>query len=125
MPRSLHDLTFDQLRELIVAEGLRPAHAGTLWNTLHFKAMADPLARVDLLPPLRKWLTLVLSDGSWSVDVPPVSSDTPSSDGLTHKFLLRMADALVELVDGAGDDVVAIGGDDDAADQLAGDELAR
>lgn len=43
MPRSLHDLTFDQLRELIVAEGLRPAHAGTLWNTLHFKAMADPL----------------------------------------------------------------------------------
>ena len=54
MPRSLHDLTFDQLREEIVAAGLRPAHAGTLWNTLHFKALADPLAREDLLPPLRK-----------------------------------------------------------------------
>ena len=93
MPQSLHDLTFDQLREVIVAAGLRPAHAGTLWNTLHFKAMADPLAREDLLPPLRKWLTQVLSDGSWMLDVPPVSLDTPSSDGLTHKFLLRMADA--------------------------------
>ena len=93
MPRSLHDLTFDQLRELIVAEGLRPAHAGTLWNTLHFKAMADPLSREDLAPPLRKWLTQVLGDGSWMLDVPPVSSDTPSGDGLTHKFLLRMTDA--------------------------------
>lgn len=93
MPQSFHDLTFDQLREVIVTAGLRPAHAGTLWNTLHFKAMADPLSREDLLPPLRKWLTQVLSDGSWTLDVPPVSLDTPSSDGLTHKFLLRMADA--------------------------------
>lgn len=93
MPRSFHDLTYDQLREVLVSAGLRPAHTGTLWNTLHFRAMADPLAREDLAPPLRKWLTQVLADGSWMLDVPPVSVDTPSSDGLTHKFLLRMADA--------------------------------
>lgn len=93
MPRSLHDLTFDQLREVLVADGLRPAHASTLWNSLHYRAMADPLAREDLAPPLRKWLTRILSDGSWMLDLPPASSDTPSSDGLTRKFLLRLADS--------------------------------
>lgn len=93
MSRSFHDLTFDRLRDVLMAAGLRPAHAGTLWNTLQFRAMTDPLARDDLAPPLRKWLAQVLTDGSWTLDVPPVSSDTPSSDGLTHKFLLRMCDA--------------------------------
>lgn len=56
MSRSFHDLTFDRLRDVLMAAGLRPAHAGTLWNTLQFRAMTDPLARDDLAPPLRKWL---------------------------------------------------------------------
>lgn len=93
MPRSLHDLTFDQLREVLVAEGLRPAHTGMLWNSLHYRAMADPLAREDLAPPLRRWLTQVLGDGSWTLDLPPASLDTPSGDGLTRKFLLKLADS--------------------------------
>lgn len=93
MPRSFHDLTFDQLREALVEAGLRPAHAGTLWNSLHYRAMADPLAREDLAPPLRRWLAQVLAEGSWTLDVPPSTLDTPSADGLTRKFLLKLADA--------------------------------
>lgn len=92
MPPSLHDLTFDQVTRLLTEEGLRPAHAKTLWNTLQYRSMTDPLARPDLAPPLRRWLEQALS-GGWTLDTPAVTSDVPSSDGLTRKALLKLTDA--------------------------------
>jgi 23S rRNA (adenine2503-C2)-methyltransferase len=89
---SLHDLTFDQLVRLLTEEGLRPAHAKTLWNTLQFRSLADPLSRDDLAPPLRRWLAAVLGSGAWTLDAPGIASDIPSGDGLTRKTLLKLAD---------------------------------
>lgn len=89
---SLHDLTFSQLSRLVTEEGLRPAHAKTLWNTLQFRSLAEPLGRADLPPPLRRWLEAALASGAWTLDVPGIASDIPSSDGLTRKSLLKLTD---------------------------------
>ena len=90
--RSLHDLTFDQMEALLTSEGLRPLHAKTLWNTLQYRSLTDPLSREDLAPPLRRWLEAALGSGAWKLDVPPLNLDVPSSDGLTRKSLLKLAD---------------------------------
>lgn len=90
----LLDLTFDELQALLVQEGLRPAHGATLWNALHFRAVTDLAACEHFLPPLKRWVAerVGMEPGQHQVDVPPVSSDIPSGDGLTHKFLLRLQD---------------------------------
>ncbi len=50
----------------------------------------DLTDRAEFLPPLRRWL----ADAGryFSSDQPEVVADTASSDGLTRKFLLRLAD---------------------------------
>jgi 23S rRNA (adenine2503-C2)-methyltransferase len=90
--QSLHDLTFDQMTALLVSEGLASLHAKTLWSTLHFRSLADPLSREDLSPPLRRWLVSNLGSGTWTLDVPPLNLDVPSGDGLTRKSLLKLTD---------------------------------
>ena len=89
---SLHDLTHAQLTEVLTSAGLPAAHVKTLWNSLHFRSMIDPLAREDLSPPLRRWLERAAAEKTWQLDVLPVASDIPSSDGLTRKALLKLAD---------------------------------
>ncbi|MBK8092122.1 MAG: 23S rRNA (adenine(2503)-C(2))-methyltransferase RlmN [Verrucomicrobiaceae bacterium] len=89
---SLHDLTHAQLAAVIAEAGLAAVHGKALWNTLHFRSMAEPLQRADLSPPLRRWLERVLGENEWSLDVLPIASDIPSSDGLTRKALLRLTD---------------------------------
>ncbi len=91
MPTSLHDLTFDELRERIVRDGLRPAHSARLWNALHLRADADLLERTDFLPPLRRWLEANLGT-EFHLDVLPIATQTPSGDGLTRKYLLKLQD---------------------------------
>jgi 23S rRNA (adenine2503-C2)-methyltransferase len=91
VPTFLHDLTFDELRDIVVRDGLRPAHAATLWNALHFRADTDLRARSDFLPPLRKWVESRL-DTEFQAEALPIASQTPSGDGLTRKYLLRLQD---------------------------------
>lgn len=90
---SLHDLTFDELRDLLVADGLRPAHVKTVWNALHFRAETDLAAREDWVPPLRRWVAEKVGGAEgYRLDHLAVASHIPSSDGLTQKFLLRLHD---------------------------------
>lgn len=90
---SLHDYSYDELRSLLVQDGLRPAHVATVWNALHFKA--EPDIRTCLpgwVPPLQRWAFQKLeAEGCWQ-DTLDISSHIPSSDGLTQKFLLRLRD---------------------------------
>jgi 23S rRNA (adenine2503-C2)-methyltransferase len=93
VPASLHDLTFDELRDLLVADGLRAAHVSTVWNAIHFRAETDLSAREDWVPPLRRWVAeKVGADKSYTLDHLQIASHVPSGDGLTHKFLLRLQD---------------------------------
>ncbi|MBV6501328.1 MAG: putative dual-specificity RNA methyltransferase RlmN [Prosthecobacter sp.] len=91
MSPHLLDLTFDELRSRLTADGLAAVHSKALWNSLHFRAETDALARKDLSPPLRRWLEARLGTEVFT-DVLPVAAETPSGDGLTQKFLLRLAD---------------------------------
>ena len=93
VPSSLHDLTFDELRDLLVADGLRPAHVSTVWNALHFRAETDLAARQDWVPPLQRWVAEKVGPGkAYTLDHLAVASHIPSGDGLTQKFLLRLQD---------------------------------
>jgi len=88
VPASLHDLAFDEMQALLVADGLRPAHGATLWNALQYRAEKDLAARTDFVPPLQRWL----AQGLHELDVPEIASHIPSADGLTRKYLLRLRD---------------------------------
>lgn len=72
-------------------DGLSPVHTKALWRALYRETATDLAPRAEFLPPLRRWL-----DGATnrlSIDTPELIADTASSDGLTRKFLLRLADA--------------------------------
>ena len=91
--RSLHDLTYLALEGEIVAAGHSMAHTRGLWRAL-YRDLADELSgRSELPPPLRRWVDEGLGEnGRFFADAPTVAADIPSSDGLTRKFLLRLAD---------------------------------
>jgi 23S rRNA (adenine2503-C2)-methyltransferase len=91
----LHDLTFDELRDRLVADGLRPVHVKAVWNALHFRAETDLTARTDWVPPLRRWVAEkvgVSGAGDYVLDHLAVAAHIPSGDGLTQKYLLRLQD---------------------------------
>jgi 23S rRNA (adenine2503-C2)-methyltransferase len=92
-PRSLLDLTLAELEREFVASGLSPTHARTLWRALYADLVSDLARAADFLPPLRRWLAAHLGDGrQFFVDAPDETADTASTDGLTRKFLFRLAD---------------------------------
>jgi 23S rRNA (adenine2503-C2)-methyltransferase len=94
--RSLHDLSFSELESVLGAAGVRPHHAKSLWRVLHREGETSPATRSDLSPPLHRWLTHELGEtGSFFLDLPTQIDEIRSSDGLTRKFLLRLADGQV------------------------------
>jgi len=72
-------------------DGLSPVHAKALWRALYRETATDLAQRTEFLPPLRRWLDSAAS--RLALDAPELVADTASSDGLTRKFLLRLADA--------------------------------
>jgi len=92
-PRSLLDLTFAELERELVASGLPPVHTRALWRALHQDLKLDPAEEPDFVPPLRRWLAENLGAGRrFFLGAPTATADIASSDGLTRKFLLRLAD---------------------------------
>ena len=93
MPTSLHDLPFPALERTLVADGLRAAHARTLWQAVQREGALTLTERAEFLPPLARWAAEHVGKGArFFFDEPAVAADTASSDGLTRKFLLRLAD---------------------------------
>ncbi len=93
MPASLHDLPYPALESTLVADGLRPAHARTLWQALHRDAARTLDGHAAFLPPLTRWVAEHCGKGRrFFLDEPATALDTASSDGLTQKFLLQLTD---------------------------------
>jgi 23S rRNA (adenine2503-C2)-methyltransferase len=93
MPRAIYDLSFEALEGALVADGLRPAHARSLWRALHRDGAEDLREHPDFLPPLRRWVgERVDREDGFHATRPAVHAETASSDGLTRKYLLRLAD---------------------------------
>lgn len=84
---TLHDHTFSSLeREM---SGLSQVHVRTLWRALHREA------GVDFQNPLRRWL----AGRETQMDLPTVTREIVSTDGLTQKFLVRLNDGqMIETV---------------------------
>ncbi len=90
---SLHDLTFREMECALVADGVHPSHARTLWRAVHREAATDFADYPDFLPPLARWVAGRVGAGRrFSLDQPTVMADTASGDGLTRKFLLGLED---------------------------------
>ena len=82
----LQDLTFSGVEAGVVAAGLRPAHAKTVWRALHRDLVGAWSEVTDLSPATRGWLA------GQELDFPGQAVEVVSSDGWTRKFLLRLAD---------------------------------
>lgn len=93
---SLGDLTFPALEALLHQAGHKPIHAAPLWTALHRHLLPESaLPSLPSLPAtLRTWLA-----SRPALPPPILIRQTASSDGLTRKFLLRLADgAAIETV---------------------------
>ena len=91
-PRSLHDLGFSELVEMLAKDGVILHHAKVLWRVLHQEGELD-LAGRNFLPPLKRWISDSVGEGkAYFLDAPEVVDEIRSSDGLTRKFLLRLRD---------------------------------
>lgn len=99
-PRSLLDLTFAELEREMAASGRSPLHARALWRALHHGLKQELAGEADFLPPLQRWVTEQVGVGQrFFVEAPVETADIASADGLTRKFLLRLADGqIVETV---------------------------
>ncbi len=90
---SLHGLTYPQLETLLQGDGLHFSHARRLWRALHRELRTDfseTNLPSDFLPPLVRWLSA--NRTRYTLDVPALAAETPSGDGLTRKYLLRLVD---------------------------------
>lgn len=91
-PRSLHDLGFAGLAEVLADGGVIAHHAKTLWRAIQREGALDLAAR-QFLPPLQRWIEQSVGEGKpFFLDAPEVVDEIRSSDGLTRKFLLRLRD---------------------------------
>jgi len=97
MSTSLEDLRYAALEERLAADGVNPVHAKPLFNALHRRLLREGLETAEgVLPPLRRWLEAEASPRPERLDC---VDETPSADGFTHKYLLRLGDgAEVEAV---------------------------
>lgn len=91
---SPYDLTFEQLKERLVSEGLKSIHAEHLWKLLYAKLETRSEAEPELPPPLRRWLKarqdwFVAGHGARVVE------QVASSDGHTRKMLLELCDGQI------------------------------
>jgi 23S rRNA (adenine2503-C2)-methyltransferase len=72
--RSLHDLGFSELADVLASDGVNAVHTRALWRALHREGELDLHTR-EFSPPLKRWVEKIRS-----------------SDGLTRKFLLKLRD---------------------------------
>lgn len=80
MTSSLHDYSFSSLQDALEEQGINRQHALPLFQSLHLGR------EVDLPPAVLKWI-----EPQARVELREVRA-TPSGDGVTQKFLLKLED---------------------------------
>lgn len=90
---SVRHLSFPALQAELEKGGIRPVHAKALWHALYRPACGNARTTPDLPPPVERWLEQRAAAAEWPFALDPETDSTViSSDGLTRKFLLRLAD---------------------------------
>lgn len=85
---NLYDLTFEQLRVQFVRWEFSRVHVARLWNYLYVELVGSFDAMPDLPAKVRARLAAEAHLG-----LLPISLETESRDGFTHKYLLTLDDA--------------------------------
>ena len=94
--QTLHDLSFDQLRDTLASVGMSRSHGLPFFKALHQELETAPRGRTDFAPPLQRWLE---SGEAPEPLLPEMVDEVASEDGFTRKYLLRLSDgAEVEAV---------------------------
>lgn len=94
-PLSILGLDFSELDQVLSADGVVKHHTKALWRAIHHDHATDP-ALMELLPPMKRWAVANLGAGKrFFIESPAQEQEIHSSDGLTRKYLLRLADGQV------------------------------
>jgi 23S rRNA (adenine2503-C2)-methyltransferase len=84
---NFHDLTREELRQLVVRWDYSPVHAARLWRYAYIEGATD-WAQMPELPPRFR----AKAESALSLARLPVAVETHSTDGFTRKYLLALAD---------------------------------
>ncbi|MEO0510673.1 MAG: 23S rRNA (adenine(2503)-C(2))-methyltransferase RlmN [Verrucomicrobiota bacterium] len=90
MAATLEGLPYQQLESCLTASGVNPVHARPLFNVVQRKLLREGLQTAKgILPPVQRWL-----EGKEAPDLCEIQEldTTPSEDGFTQKYLLRLSD---------------------------------
>lgn len=91
MSVTLEGLPYSQLEDALVDGGVNPVHARPLFNVVQRKLLREGISEADgILPPVQRWLE---SEQAPSLSEIKETDSTPSSDGFTQKYLLKLADS--------------------------------
>lgn len=92
---SLLSLTHLELEEILSRDGVKSHHTRALWASVQRSGKTDP-ATSDFLPPLKRWVAQHVGEGKrFFIEDPIQEQEIHSNDGLTRKYLLRLADGQV------------------------------
>jgi 23S rRNA (adenine2503-C2)-methyltransferase len=90
MIESLEGYSFAQLERTLTDAGVNPVHAKPLFSAVQRRLLHSDLSQAEgILPPLARWLES--GDAPSACALEQVDS-TPSCDGFTEKYLLRLGD---------------------------------
>lgn len=90
MIESLEGYSFAQLECALTDAGVNPVHAKPLFSAVQRRLVSGDLTQVEgILPPVARWLAS--GEAPCQCKIEQVDS-TPSSDGFTEKYLLRLGD---------------------------------
>jgi len=94
---SLEGYSYSALEQVLSDAGVNPVHAKPLFSAIQRRLVRGDLSEAEgMLPPIARWLS---SEGVPTLCPTELTDCTPSSDGFTEKYLLRLTDgAEVEAV---------------------------
>jgi 23S rRNA (adenine2503-C2)-methyltransferase len=94
---SIEGFSYAALEAALSAAAVNPVHAKPLFSAVQRRLLAPALPQVEgIPPPVERWLTSGRAPCSCALEQ---VAKTPSADGFTEKYLLRLADgASVEAV---------------------------
>ncbi|MGZ0708343.1 23S rRNA (adenine(2503)-C(2))-methyltransferase RlmN [Coraliomargarita sp. W4R53] len=94
---SLEGYSYGALEKVLADAGVNPVHAKPLFSAVQRRLVPSDLSTAEgILPPVARWLS---TEGAPTLCPTEQTDCTPSSDGFTEKYLLRLADgAEVEAV---------------------------
>lgn len=90
MKQTLEGLTYSEMEAMLTRSEVNPVHARPLFSAVQRQLICEDLSQAPgILPPVQRWLQ---SEAAVRFSEMESIDETPSADGFTRKYLLRMRD---------------------------------